>query len=71
MKGKEFIQLLTSDKNFPLQDWNYFFQLPLNDMVDNYSTGMKKKLAFIGVIALTHHILILDEPFTCSRSNNL
>lgn len=63
MKGKEFIQLLASDANFPLQDWNYFFQLPLNDMVDNYSTGMKKKLAFIGVIALNRPILILDEPF--------
>jgi len=31
--------------------------------VENYSTGMKKKLAFIGVIAMDRPILILDEPF--------
>ena len=63
IKGKEYIQLLASDAHFSIQDWNYFFQLPLDDMVDNYSTGMKKKLALIGVIAMNRPVLIMDEPY--------
>ncbi|MDY6025609.1 ATP-binding cassette domain-containing protein [Bergeyella zoohelcum] len=39
------------------------FDLPLNKFVQNYSTGMKKKLALIGTILLDKPINILDEPF--------
>mgnify|MGYP000707308909 CR=1 FL=1 len=50
-------------EDFDIEKWNKLFELPLFDYVENYSTGMKKKLAFIGIIAMDRSILILDEPF--------
>ena len=32
-------------------------------MIEDYSTGMKKKLALMGIICLDREVLILDEPF--------
>jgi ABC-2 type transport system ATP-binding protein len=64
MKGKEYLDLLSgTDTKFDIEKWNQIFELPLNDLIDTYSTGMKKKLAFLGVMALDRPILILDEPF--------
>ncbi|MCP4439978.1 MAG: ATP-binding cassette domain-containing protein [Aureispira sp.] len=64
MKGKEYIQLLTMhNPKFDIEGWNQLFELPLNQLIDNYSTGMKKKVAFMGMLALDRPILILDEPF--------
>ncbi len=64
MKGREYLNLLFKNAdNTLIDEWNELFQLPLNEFVDNYSTGMKKKLSFLGCIALDRPILILDEPF--------
>lgn len=64
MTGKEYLQLLGFQSNdFSIDKWNQLFELPLGEYVENYSTGMKKKLAFIGMMALDRPILILDEPF--------
>ena len=64
LKGKEYLQLFAmNNKNFDIEEWNELFQLPLNDLIDTYSTGMKKKLAFMGILALDKPILFLDEPF--------
>lgn len=64
MKGKEYIQLLAiHNPAFDVEGWNQLFDLPLNQLIDNYSTGMKKKVAFMGMLALDRPILILDEPF--------
>lgn len=62
--GKEYISLfqrLTHDYN--LDDWNKIFKLPLNELIDSYSTGMKKKLALMAVLKQDKEIVILDEPF--------
>lgn len=48
---------------FDVTGWNQLFDLPLDRYVEQYSTGMKKKLAFMGIVALDRPILILDEPF--------
>ena len=61
MKGKEYLQLVAPQKDY--QKWNEIFQLPLNDFVEDYSTGMKKKIAFMGLILLDRNVYILDEPF--------
>jgi ABC-2 type transport system ATP-binding protein len=37
--------------------------LPLDELIDNYSTGMKKKIALLGVLKLDKPVMILDEPF--------
>lgn len=61
MKGTEYLTLVTKG-GFDLR-MNKVFELPLNELVDNYSTGMKKKLAFWGVFELDNDVVILDEPF--------
>ena len=61
MKGIEYLKLVTKNSFNP--KLNNVFKLPLNDLVDNYSTGMKKKLAFWGVFELNSDVVILDEPF--------
>ena len=61
MKGKEYLQLVAPKKNY--MKWNDIFQLPLDEFVEDYSTGMKKKIAFMGLILLDRKVYILDEPF--------
>lgn len=64
MTGKEYLQLLRlQNPDFSIDQWNHIFQLPLNDYATTYSTGMKKQLAILGILALDRPIVILDEPF--------
>ncbi len=64
MQGIEYLQLLGgSNPDFDPHHWNKIFELPLNQLIENYSTGMKKKLVFIGVLAQNKPVIILDEPF--------
>lgn len=39
------------------------FDLPLDQYADTYSTGMKKKLALMGILLQKNDLFILDEPF--------
>jgi len=65
LKGKEYLQLLAMGNNsFDINAWNQIFQLPLDSLIDGYSTGMKKQLAFLGTLALDRDVMILDEPFS-------
>lgn len=62
--GKEYLAIFkTQNPNFDADKWNTLFELPLNKLIDDYSTGMKKKLAIMGIICLDREVLILDEPF--------
>jgi ABC-2 type transport system ATP-binding protein len=62
--GKEYLKIFqTQNPDFNIDKWNELFELPLNKLIEGYSTGMKKKLAIMGVICLNREILILDEPF--------
>ncbi|PAU95523.1 hypothetical protein CK503_00210 [Aliifodinibius salipaludis] len=64
MKGAEYIDLLShGNSTFDVELWNEIFNLPLNKLVDTYSTGMKKKLALLGIISQDKPIMLLDEPF--------
>ena len=63
MKGEEYLKLVLgslSDKVLKLVE---VFNLPLDELIDNYSTGMRKKIAFIAVLCQNRPVLILDEPF--------
>jgi len=60
--GREYLSLFKNRK-FDVEKWNKLFSLPLDSIIDDYSTGMKKKLAIIGVLKQDKPILILDEPF--------
>lgn len=62
--GREYLRLFClKNKAFDLEGWNNLFELPLDRFIEEYSTGMKKKLAFMGIVALNRTIMILDEPF--------
>jgi len=60
--GYEYLSLY-NNKKFDLAGWNSLFNLPLDTIIDNYSTGMKKKLALMGILKQDKKIIILDEPF--------
>jgi ABC-2 type transport system ATP-binding protein len=60
--GNEYLALFNNQK-FQAENWNTLFGLPLNQLIDNYSTGMKKKLALMGIFKQDKPILLLDEPF--------
>lgn len=62
--GAEYLDLFRmKHPNFKVEEWNAVFRLPLEKWVDSYSTGMKKKLAFMGILSLNRKVIILDEPF--------
>lgn len=64
MLGIEYLNLIgKSNPNFDPFHWNKIFDLPLYQLIENYSTGMKKKLVFMGILALDRPVIILDEPF--------
>jgi len=64
LKGREYIELCgLNQPTFDVEGWNAIFQLPLHDLVNHYSTGMRKKLAFMGLLAQNRPLLLLDEPF--------
>ena len=62
--GKEYL-LLCANKNpdFNITEWNGLFKLPLQQLTETYSTGMKQKLALMGTLATNRPIIIMDEPF--------
>lgn len=60
--AREYLGLFKNPQ-FDLEKWNELFSLPLDNIIDNYSTGMKKKLALLGVLKQDKSIMILDEPF--------
>ncbi len=64
LTAKEFLSV------FPLSNLNYneielshIFNLPLNEFIENYSTGMKKKLLIVSQLKQDKQIYIFDEPF--------
>lgn len=63
--GKEYLQLLCNARKIKVHDFekHNIFDLPLNKFAENYSTGMKKKLAFTAVLMQKNEVFILDEPF--------
>ncbi len=63
--GEEYIRLLCNARGKKLTEIgsNNIFDLPLNQYVTTYSTGMRKKLALLAVLLQGNDIFILDEPF--------
>jgi ABC-2 type transport system ATP-binding protein len=63
--GREYIQLLCNARGVATGDIDKrnVFDLPLDKYASTYSTGMKKKLALLGVLLQNSDCYILDEPF--------
>lgn len=60
--GREYLSLFKNTQ-FNVDKWNELFLLPLDQIIDNYSSGMKKKLALLAILKQDKPIMILDEPF--------
>lgn len=63
MTGLEYLKIVGQYSKEKVDIWNSIFDLPLNEYVHNYSTGMQKKLSIMGVMLLEKKIIIMDEPF--------
>ena len=65
MNGAEYLEIVLADKNkIELsKKMAANLHIPLNKLVESYSTGMKKKLAFIACVAQERRVQIYDEPF--------
>ncbi|MEO0733168.1 MAG: ATP-binding cassette domain-containing protein [Bacteroidota bacterium] len=65
LTGREYLRLLCQARSVPVPplDAQNLFDLPLDDYAETYSTGMKKKLALLGVLLQGNEVFILDEPF--------
>lgn len=59
--GKEYLEIVTK-KSYQLHH-NEYFKIPLESLVENYSTGMKQKLALWAVLETPKPVILLDEPF--------
>lgn len=65
LTGWEYLKLLCQSKRIKTENFEEqnIFDLPLDQYATSYSTGMKKKLALMGVLLRKNDIIILDEPF--------
>jgi ABC-2 type transport system ATP-binding protein len=62
--GNEYLNIFKqTNADFNLEKLQKFLQLPLDELVESYSTGMKKKLALLGILKQDRKIFLLDEPF--------
>lgn len=61
--GEEYLSYFSSKKESEIKEIIEKFNLPLEKYVQYYSSGMKKKLALVGMLMLNKPINILDEPF--------
>lgn len=61
--GKEYLKYFSENEQQSVNELTKKFKLPLNKFVQDYSSGMKKKIALMGMLILDKPINILDEPF--------
>lgn len=62
--GNEYLKIFKqTNTNFSLSSLIDYLKLPLDELIVNYSTGMKKKLALLAVLKQNKPVFILDEPF--------
>ena len=65
MTGMEYVQFVCNARNQRIENIaaRNIFELPLNDYISTYSTGMKKKLALFAILLQDVPYYIFDEPF--------
>lgn len=63
--GREYLQLVSELKANEeiIASWNNIFELPLDNLIETYSTGMRKKLAFMAILLQNRAVCLFDEPF--------
>ena len=66
LTGREYLEFCLQARGRPVVDfagWNQLLELPLDQYADEYSAGMRKKLALLALLMQRFDYLILDEPF--------
>jgi len=66
LTGREYLEFCLQARGRPVPDftgWNELLELPLDQYADEYSAGMRKKLALLALLVQQLDYLILDEPF--------
>ncbi|MBK1441683.1 ABC transporter ATP-binding protein [Parapedobacter sp. ISTM3] len=65
MTGREYLRLCCKARGVPDGDLDArnVFDLPLDRYAQQYSTGMKKKLALQAILLQPNDVFILDEPY--------
>lgn len=62
--GREYLTLHQyKNPDFSIDKWNEIFRLPLDHLIETYSSGMKKKLAIMAMVCIDLPLLLFDEPF--------
>lgn len=63
LKAKDYLLFFKAQNpHFDFKIWNELFDLPLEKLIESYSTGMKKKLALMALLSMDRQIYLLDEP---------
>ena len=64
LTAKDFLNVFTqTNTSFNQDKLVDIFNLPLDELIQNYSTGMKKKLMLLSYIKQDKQVYVLDEPF--------
>jgi ABC-2 type transport system ATP-binding protein len=62
--GREYLNIFDETRALMhFEKVNSVFELPLDEIIEKYSTGMKKKLAIMTMLMYDRPIYLLDEPF--------
>ncbi len=62
--GREYLSIFKQNNpEFNLASLQEYFKLPLEELIETYSTGMRKKLALLGILKQDKSIYLFDEPF--------
>jgi ABC-2 type transport system ATP-binding protein len=61
--GREYLELFMSGPAAAdVRMLNELLEVPLDTLITTYSTGMRRKLALLGVLSLDREVVLLDEP---------
>ena len=64
LTGREYLSVFEqSNIHFDLQSLQSYLCLPLDELIETYSTGMKKKLALLAILKQDKPVYLFDEPF--------
>lgn len=67
LTGRDYLEVFRAARPrtaiaFDIERWASVFDLQLDMPVEDYSEGMRRKVALIGVVSMQRPVLLLDEP---------
>lgn len=64
ISGRDYLKMFSArNPSFEYESLCRLFNVPIDNFVDTYSDGMKKKLAIVATLALKKDVIMMDEPF--------